>query len=137
MKDAIKKLLLILWQLPQIVLGFALVKILKAEKKTDYYHFERKTKFSRFISGASLGNIILLSDNNNNEATIRHEQGHGRQSLLLGWFYLPVIGIYSAVFCNLWDRVFHKRWSVQSRYEWYYTRWCEAWADKLGRVKRF
>jgi hypothetical protein len=137
------------WQFPQTLLGTILVKVLKAEKRTlswqnrvcvhqhiSYYRFERNTGFSKFISGVSLANIILLSDNNCGDKTIRHEYGHSIQSACLGWLYLPVIGIYSAVFCNLWDRWFHKRWSAQHRQEWYYSRWSEAWADRLGGVIR-
>jgi hypothetical protein len=141
-----KKILLFVWQLPQMLLGAVLVKVLKAGKRVTavevggrriaYWHFKRNTKFSQFISGVSLACFILLSDNNNNETTIRHEYGHSIQSKYLGWFYLPVIGIYSAVFCNLWDRWFHKHWPHDKRMKWYYSRWCEAWADKLGGVVR-
>ncbi|MDR0456871.1 MAG: hypothetical protein LBH20_09355, partial [Treponema sp.] len=106
--------------------------------KITYHHFYRYTRFSRFISGVSLGIFILLSDNNNDHTTILHEYGHSTQSLYLGWLYLPVIGIYSAVFCNLWDRWFHPwmEWDSNRRHQWYYSRWSEAWADKLGRVER-
>jgi hypothetical protein len=133
-----------IWQFPQMLLGAILTGILKAQKrlveingKEIYYcHFERNTKFSRFISGVSLGTIILLSDDNDNDVTILHESGHSIQSLYLGWLYLPVIGLYSALFCNLWDRWFHQKWTREERSKWYYSRWCEAWADKLGGVER-
>jgi hypothetical protein len=134
-------LLLWVWQFPQKLLGTVLVKILKAEKKwfryVAYWHFERNTKFSKFISGVSLADVILLPSDNNNGYTIYHEYGHSRQSLYLGWLYLPIIGIYSAIFCNLWNRVFHKKWCAYDRAYWYYkTRWTEKWADKLGGVDR-
>jgi hypothetical protein len=46
------------------------------------------------------------------------------------------IGIPSAIFNNLRDRLFHKKWSSQQRYKWYYSRYPEAWADRLGEVQR-
>ncbi|MDR0455942.1 MAG: hypothetical protein LBH20_04560, partial [Treponema sp.] len=81
------------WQLPQMALGLILSQILIARKRiviingqaVVYYHFHRYTKFSRFISGVSLGIFILLSDNNNDHTTILHEYGHSTQSLYLGW----------------------------------------------------
>ena len=134
------------WQFPQMALGAFLVKILDASKREiitkdgreiAYWHFERNNLFSKFISGVSLAAFILLSDNNDSDETIEHEHGHSIQSLYLGWLYLPVIGIYSAVFCNLWDRLFHKAWNDYDRHYWYYkTRLSEKWADKLGKVDR-
>ena len=82
----------------------------------------------------SLAAFIVLPEEN--EPGLRHEYGHSRQSLYLGPLYLPIIGIYSAVFCNLWDRLLHKKWDGGKRRKWYYSRWTEAWADRLGKVKR-
>jgi hypothetical protein len=141
-----KKILLVVWQLPQMLLGVVLVRVLKAERmitavkvggqRISHWYFKRDTKFAKFFSGASLAFFILLSDNNHDDTTIRHEYGHSVQSKYLGWFYLPVVGIYSAVFCNLWDRWFHQNWPREKRLQWYYVRWCEAWADRLGGVNR-
>jgi len=139
------KAILFIWQLPQLLLGYFLIHLLRANETVHicadsttlkYFHFERKGRFSQFISGVSLGWITLLSDNAS-EATIRHEWGHSKQSLYLGWLYLLIVGIYSAVFCNLWDRWLHKDWHIYDRYYWYYkTRWTEGWADRLGKVDR-
>jgi hypothetical protein len=134
-----KTILLYIWQLPQHLLGLLLIKVLKAERHyyiRRYYLFERNNRFSRFISGISLGNYILLSSNNDDENTIKHENGHSIQSLYLGPLYLLVIGLPSMLFNNLWDMIFHTRWSFASRNEWYYNRYPEKWADKLGGVKR-
>ena len=130
-----------LWQLPQHLLGLLLIAATRAEKReldgTAYWHFERRNWFSRFVSGVSLGGYILLPERRDLEATVPHEWGHSRQSVRLGWLYLPTVGIYSSVFCNLWDRVFHKKWNTYDRVYWYYkTRWTERWADRLGRVDR-
>ena len=113
-------------------------KVLAAKdgKKIDWWLFDKKKNwFTQCISGVSLASIILLPYED--ETTICHEYGHSMQSLYLGWSYLPIIGIYSAVFCNLWDRWFHRRWNRYDRHYWYYkTRWTEKWADALGGVDR-
>ena len=133
------------WQFPQMLLGLILVKILKAHKHTilmdngeriiNYWHFDRNSKFSKFISGVSLAVYILLSDNNNDDRTICHEYGHCLQSKKLGWLYLIVIGLPSII-NNLWDRNFHKDWAYQDRIKWYYSRFPEKQADVLGEVVR-
>jgi len=136
-----------LWQLPQHLLGLLLIRLLNAERSVwlrkaenyapgiPYWRFKRDGRFSKFVSGMSLGEIILLPDDNICDITVCHEYGHSVQSLYLGWLYLPVIGIYSALFCNLWDRLFHKSWAREERSKWY-GRWSEAWADRLGGVDR-
>jgi len=135
------KKILWVWQLPQHILGLALIKITRAQRQETggiiwYWFNKNKNWFNRFFSGVSLGQYILLPYNDMN--TIKHELGHSIQSVYLGWFYLLIIGIYSAIFCNLWDRVFHKNWNYGDRLYWYYkTRWTEVWADRLGGVNRF
>jgi len=135
----LKELILYIWQLPQHLFGLLLIKITNAGKwKTCgvyWYWFDgNKNWFNRFFSGVSLGRYILLPYNDWN--TIKHEHGHSKQSVILGPLYLLIVGIYSAVFCNLWDRLFHKNWNTYDRHYWYYTRWTEKWADKLGGVDR-
>lgn len=89
-------------------------------------------------SGISLGNrIIIDSDLRLSENTVRHEYGHQRQSLYLGWLYLIIIGIPS-VCGNIINRTLHKKWSAKKRVRWYYSQPWEKWADSLGEVsKRF
>jgi hypothetical protein len=129
-----KKILLYIWQLPQHLLALALIKLWGAFATEEYQHcmvFRMKKKGV----GVSLGNYIIL-DENYNKTTINHEYGHSIQSRYFGWVYLIVIGIPSAVFNNLWDRLFHKNWSSTDRTKWYYNRYPEKWADNLGGVKR-
>ena len=134
----IKSLLLYFWQLPQHLLALVLMAILKPEKTVTegiaWHKFKRDTGFSRFISGVSLGQYIFLADDN--LITIKHEHGHSIQSRRYGPLYLIVVGIPSAVCNNLWDRLFHKSWPAQRRHEWYYSRWPEKQADRLGGVER-
>ena len=140
--NKLKQYALILWQLPQYLLGHLLVKLTRAKKRIastehgviEWYYRERSNWFTRFISGVSLGEYIVLPHDNLD--TIKHEHGHSIQSLYLGWLYLPVVGIYSAVFCNLWNRLLHNDWNSYDRHYWYYNRWTESWADMLGNVDR-
>ena len=126
-----KKILLYLWQLPQNLLGLAVIFFSKASIGT----WVKDIYFTKHHFGVSLGNYIILSVNCD-VMDIKHETGHQKQSLYLGWLYLPLIGLPSA--CgNIWDRLFHKKWYYTARIRWYYKQPWEAWADKLGGVKRW
>ena len=102
---------------------------------------QKSDKLLKGVSGFSLGKYICLNDRSN-LTTVRHEIGHSIQSRKLKWLYLPVIGIWSAVFCNMWDRWFHQKWTSARRYNWYYGldgnrwTWTERWADELGKAYR-
>lgn len=131
-----KKILLWFWQLPQNVVGFCLTrkpKIVQYYKNVPIYYTKNV-----FGAGVSLGNYIVLDVNyytGHITNSIKHEYGHSRQSLYLGWLYLLIIGLPSA--CgNIIDRLFHKSWSIQKRCRWYYEQPWEKWADKLGAVQR-
>ena len=94
-----KNVLLYIWQLPQNLLGLILLLIYKTESRLTYKGV--KVFFNKkFPSGISLGNYIILRKEPKNDydytwIDIYHEYGHHRQSLYLGWFYLPVIGLPS------------------------------------------
>ena len=121
-------ILLYLWQLPQNLLGLLLVKILRPE---ECYDVEGAKLYyaSRMRGGISLGRYIIvrsiLQDYKGN--TERHELGHAKQSRLLGPLYLLVIGLPSL----LWAAWWHAGRNIS-----YYSFYTEAWADKLGGVKR-
>jgi hypothetical protein len=142
------QVILLIWQLPQNILGYIIsrlwVRCLDLQHTQDtagarIYIVSRashkKHRMLSLLSGFSLGRYICLDDSHSN-TTIQHEIGHYRQSQILGPLYLPIVGIASAVFCNLWDRWFHKDWSSKERIDWYYSRFPEQWADKLGGVDR-
>jgi hypothetical protein len=151
-------LLLWVWQLPQNALGRIISRqwkkrlIILSKKELEYlyglekligykiyiadYYSYKTDKVLSLLSGFSIGQYICLNSAHD-LTTIRHEMGHTKQSKYLSWLYLPIIGIYSAVFCNLWNRLFHKNWSNYDKHYWYFkTRWTEKWADELGGVDR-
>lgn len=119
----IPSVLLYIWQLPQNILGEILVLCYKAGKGHDFHGI--RLHFSDIIPGGiSLGrHIILNTSYRNDEEEKKHEWGHSRQSRLLGWLYLPVIGIPSIL------------WACRRRKD-YFSFWTERWADFLGGVKR-
>lgn len=133
--------LLYIWQFPQHILALIIKFIHRKE-------IVRTTKYNKLLvyiipswnswgAGVSLGNYIFLAPIHCNLTTVKHEHGHQIQSRMLGWLYLLVVGFTSAICNNLWDRLFHKKWTTEKRNEWYYNRFPEKWADKLGKVNRF
>ena len=124
----IAEILLYAWQLPQNLLGLLLVLILQPEEAYDmdgcrlYYA-------TRMRGGISLGRYVIvrswMKDYTGN--TERHELGHAKQSRMLGWFYLFVIGIPSILWAAWWN---------EGRNKSYYAFYTERWADTLGGVNR-
>ena len=128
-----------LHQLPQNLLGLLiyLVNIKSVKRVYDsslnvwYY-----TATHVSDKGISLGKYIFIdSDREVTLNSIRHERGHQKQSLYLGWLYLIVIGLPSLI-RNIMNRTVHKKWSAERKYKWYYGHYPERWADKLGNVSR-
>lgn len=119
---------LYLWQLPQHLLGLSILLIIKGEAKHSfkdiiYYYYDP------FPGGISLGNYMIIGEHWSK--SIKHEFGHSIQSKILGWFYLPTVGICSGLHAATYEWRLKKGW-VSS----YYDYWTEKWADKLGNVKR-
>lgn len=144
-----KQFLLWLWQLPQNLVGFLMTR--KPIHTLDFTCNDGeviKVYFTNnvFGCGVSLGNYVILDCSSYYffvkyrdvyaVKTVNHEHGHQKQSRYLGWLYLIVVGICSAIFNNLFDRLFHKKWANKKRTDWYYSRFPEKWADKLGEVER-
>lgn len=127
-----KKVLLWLWQLPQNILGL-LVILFTGAKNTGTHWVIRNPDNTRYF-GVSLGNYIIFG-NYPNKKSLKHEQGHQRQSLYLGPLYLLLIGLPS-ITGNIYDRIVHRNWGYLARVTWYYRQPWEAWADKLGGVVR-
>ena len=129
-----KDVLLYIWQLPQNLLGLFVIWFSKASLKENYclglFYYS-----TRMCFGVSLGKYIIIHDNPRYN-DLKHEHGHQIQSLRLGWLYLLVIGLPSAL-GNLWDQIFHKNWANYLRENWYYSLPWEKNADYLGRVNRW
>ena len=83
----------------------------------------------RPAGGVSFGPVIIVNRRTRGHRLVRHEYGHSRQSLVLGPLYLPLVGIPSLSLAVM------TRMGILSRNS-YFTRYPEAWADRLGGVKR-
>lgn len=138
----LKNILFWIWLFPQQLVGFCLVKLLHGQKDfvrlnsnispgIFYKYVVTIYKVPRlFHSAVSLGTFLIFDSRVCfSENAVRHELGHTKQSLRLGWLYLPVIGIPSLI-GNIHSRIFNKTT------DWYYSRFPENWADKLGGVER-
>ena len=123
-KDILIQIFLILWQLPQCFVGLVMLPFLGKLRLVRHENYCWVFEGKKMSGGISLGCFIFLSKyNSGEETTIRHELGHVKQSHMLGWLYLIVIGlpsILNAMF-NFTDC--------------YYDFYPEAWANKLMGLK--
>lgn len=118
--------LLLLWQLPQLLLGLLVALVLRARRAADGIW-----RCAAPI-GVSFGPVIILWSELHlfeYDKAACHERGHSRQSELLGPLYLIMVGIPSLTM-NVLTQLGILRASN------YYKRWPESWADQLGGVKR-
>lgn len=137
MKEIIN-FLRVLWELPQCLLGFILFQVYSVgcHCMEIPYGDVRILYSERMRGGISLGRFIILpwKYRNNSSSYVRdaisHEYGHTRQSLYLGWLYLPVIGIPSVTWAWL-----HSSFRCLDAVS-YYSFFTERWADRLGGVRR-
>lgn len=96
--------------------------VTKAEKGFGGYYY------GKFHSGLSLGKYVFIREHALVELA-KHEEGHQKQSMILGWLYLFVIGIPSITWAGLKSLGAFPKVS-------YYSFYTEKWADRLAGVKR-
>jgi hypothetical protein len=123
-KDILIQIFLILWQLPQCLVGLVMLPFLGKLRLIRHEKYCWIFEGEKMSGGISLGCFIFLSPYSaQNEATIRHELGHVVQSHMLSWLYL-ILGL-----CSLLNAIFNFT-------DCYYDYWCESWANKLGGVEK-
>lgn len=128
---ALISFLMYLHQLPQNLLGFALYLYYQGyeEMRQVGYNDIVVVKSPKMRSGISLGQYVIVSRDAKLE-TIYHELGHCKQSQILGWLYLPFLGLQSIAHAALHDCKAHGQ-----DYEHF---WTESWATKLGeKIRKF
>lgn len=120
-------ILLILWQIPQNIIGLCYWLISGAKRKeiiNNVFVLETDSK----QGSVSLGNLVFISKYTRNyEKTLKHELGHTIQSKYLGPLYLLVIGLPSI----LWVAVRMMSKTLQKKD--YYSFYTEAWAEELAK----
>ncbi|MGB8329170.1 MAG: hypothetical protein WCE62_03510 [Polyangiales bacterium] len=127
------------WEAPQTALGAAMLgaealrkRIVKIEVQDGRLVVESRG------TGISLGHIVFWSRENSrwHDLDFRnraHELGHTKQSRLLGWLYLPLVGLPSisrAAYALIYRETTGRQWAG------YYAGYPENWADRLGGVIR-
>lgn len=127
-----KKVLLTIWQLPQVLVGLFLLTLYKKSSKVIYKDDYETIYSCNIAGGMSLGTIILINKYMCTKDTIAHERGHAKQSRILGPLYLIIIGIPSLI--HAW--VNNIIGCCDNQPAGYYHFYTEKWADKLGKVKR-
>jgi hypothetical protein len=134
-----RRVALLVWELPQNVLGVANLARLAARRRVERVGLERERVMIEIREGAaavSLGAFVFFSKHDNPFVPVGpenrdHEYGHSIQSRLLGPLYLPLVGVPSsarAVYAVVHRSVTGRRWSR------YYDGYPESWADRLGGV---
>lgn len=122
----LENFLLYVWQLPQNLLGLLAFRRYRDSGTRDTECLWAKVRYSkRMKGGVSLGLYIIVNTKATPE-TLRHELGHSRQSRILGWLYLPMVGIQSFTHWML-----HRGCCRERDYHHF---WTERWADRLGRT---
>lgn len=125
MKKGIKTVLTWIWCFPQMLAGLILKLITGAKKDGDYYRYMLQS------GSVSLGTYVFLCPSHwGNETVLKHEKGHTKQSYILGWLYLLVIGLPSIVWCLCFNK-YRQKYGIS-----YYSFYTEKWADKLAGVVR-
>lgn len=116
-----------IWQLPQNILGI----ILRCFYQGVDFKFEKAIvrRSSKFRGGISLGRYVIIGETSDSN-TVKHEWGHCRQSIRLGWLYLLIVGLPSLVWATLYG------WIIRPTKNGYLKFYTESWADKLGNVTR-
>ena len=132
MKNVLKFIGALLWQLPQSIIGWSMMlffvifgKVRLITKYKQCYIFE-----ADLMQGAiSLGTVIICSTYSaKNVATIQHEIGHMERSRKISWLYLFVIGIPSICWAALYRKLGYKN---------YYVFFTESWANKLAGLEAY
>ena len=130
-----KSALIYIWQLPQNLLGLALLHYYKHEEM--YHRLNGRTFYftTEMSSGISLGDYIIMN-REDKEDGMKHEYGHSIQSRILGPLYLLIIGLPSGIWNIIDSKIIVPMIGYEKSYKLYYSTPWEHWADILGRVKR-
>ncbi|MEI6060151.1 MAG: hypothetical protein WCR72_05550 [Bacteroidota bacterium] len=129
--------ILLIWELPQILLGLVVFVVMKNKRLVLNQEKEKRLFFLETQNtGVSLGWFVFWTKRGNRFSHLEndcrmHEYGHSRQSLWLGPTYLIVIGIPSLCLVA-YSRWYRKKYGQS--YKRYFNHFPENWADKLGGV---
>ena len=97
MEKIIKQILLLLWQLPQVIVAIFMIPFIGKMKFIDYRNFCWAFECDKMYGSISLGCFVFMCNTHaKRECFIMHElDGHTKDSKIFGPIYLFVIGIPS------------------------------------------
>lgn len=129
-------LLLFTWCLPQTLIAYIIRAFVKPVETTTRGNV-KVCKVDWNTGSMSLSNMVFLCRSHwENEKVLKHEIGHYKQSLILGWLFLPVVGFPSLMWAwwghDLANKNREKKGLPKVDYYDFYT---EKWANKLGGVE--
>lgn len=130
-------LLLFIWQLPQNLIALIITTVLN--KVPDDYHNQQNGMTVMLVPVGtsfswSLGQFVFVSEEAD-QRVVRHETGHCVQSLFFGPLYLLLVGLPSlALFIIHFVKSKTGKHTNEELDKWYYSKYPENWADKLGCV---
>lgn len=137
--DVARSVALALWELPQNVLGAAVLAVAGAIGEVEHITPERGRLFveSRHLA-VSLGWFVFWTRRDvagfeHDVTTREHEWGHTFQSRAFGPLYLPLVGAPSVarvLYSLAHHRLTGRRWGG------YFDGWPEKQADRLGGITR-
>ncbi len=120
------------WGLPQTLIGLV-YSLAQGKVKREFYHGAIITYHNGNWGGISLGMFTLVNGNRppiwTKYARV-HEYGHTIQSLILGPFYLLVIGLPSIIWCNSKKHIERRNQGLETYYDFY----PESGANTLGAL---
>ena len=132
-KNALYILIQLTWGLPQNIIGAVIwlaVNLKEPKRKRFVFHGSPVTVW-KLHSSLGIGLFIFVSEYGMREEVLVHEYGHTVQSLILGPFFLPVIGLPSLLWAGM--PVFARmRMKKGIKYCSFYP---EKWANHEGKRK--
>lgn len=121
-------ILLFIWQLPQNLVALVMMPFMGKLRLIRYKNYNYCFEGEKMSGGISLGSFCYVSKwSAKSEETVAHEQdGHVKQSHLLGPLYLIVIGIPSITWAWTFRLLGFKN---------YYAFYTETWANRWAGLK--
>lgn len=128
--NTLKFIVLLLWQLPQSIIGWLMLLYFIVVGKVRYINYVWDAfifEASDMSGSISLGTIIICDEYGaKHPEIIQHELGHVKWSKYTGPLYLLIIGIPSILWAALYKKLGYKN---------YYQFYTEATANKAGYVE--
>ena len=137
--SAVGLVVCLLWELPQCLLGAAVLGVARASGQVRELEWDQGRLFARTRGiGISLGLFVFWFDQGNryfaaDDLMRRHEHGHTFQSRWLGPLYLPLVGVPSTLRAAY--SVIHRELTGRPWMH-YFDGYPESWADRLGGISR-